>query len=536
VTVSLIDARRDTQIWSNTYDRDAALQSVFELQSEISSTITSSLRAALTPEERERLTTIPTKNVEAYELFVAGTINLSQRSFDTLLSARQQFEEAVALDPKYARAYAALAETVMVLYINHQAIAPSEARRIAGDAVAMALRLDPENPEAYAVRGLIEAKRWEQTRVGDGNVRAADDFRRALDLNSNYANAYVWFSTLRDNENDVEAAIQLLATALEKDPRNRTPFINLPGLLSIRGENVATTDLLLKAMEFFPGWDLPYPNLSQHLQKLGRLDEAIAWSIEHARISDDPLAGANAMGIYRLFGHTDAIAAFMADFPVDHPVTPIGLGYQKFVEGDYEATIKVLDGVQNDTLGANGVINPLLVRSAIRLGDFKKARDILLRANPRFRDDRVDRVDRFNLSEAVMLAYVEQQLGNASAASEFLDQALLATTRLPRVGLAGHGMRDVQILTLQGRIPAALDRLQIAIDEGFVSEMAFDHWSIDADPLLEPLRDEPRFSDMRAEMLARVDTMRRSVAQAEQNDGWADLRAKTAASLSAAIR
>lgn len=536
VTVSLVDAINNTQLWSNTYDRDAGLQSVFELQSEISSAITSSLRAALTPEERERMANIPTENIEALRLFVEGTINLNQRRFDTLVLAQQQFAEAIDLDPRYAKAHAALAETVMVLYINHQAISPGEARRAASDAVATALQLDAANAQAYAVRGLIESNRWQQTRVGDGNDRAAEDFRRALDINPNYANAYVWFSTLREHEGDVEAAVRLLGTALAKDPLNRTPFINLPGLHSLRGDNDAATALLLKAMEFFPGWELPYRNLAQHLQKLGRLDEAMAWSLQHANISGDPLAGGNAIGMHRLFGNHDALAAFMANFPPDHPAVPIGLGYQKFIEGDYEATIKAFANVEEDALGANGIVNPLLVRASIRLGEFELARDILLRSNPRFSADELRIVDRFNLGEAVMLAYVEQQLGNNAAANRLLDEALLETNQLPRVGFAGHGIRDVQILALQGRIPAALDRLSEAIDEGFNSEIAFDHWSVDEDPILAPLRDEPRFDQLRAAMAARIDVLRASVMEAETNDTWSELRAKTAASLSVAAR
>ena len=113
VTVRLIDVTRDEQLWEQTYDRNASMQSVFELQTEISSNITASLRTALTPEERQRLASIPTQNMEAYKLFVGGKIALGERRFSTLISARQKFEQAIALDPDYAQAYAALAETVM---------------------------------------------------------------------------------------------------------------------------------------------------------------------------------------------------------------------------------------------------------------------------------------------------------------------------------------------------------------------------------------------------------------------------------------
>ena len=154
------------------------------------------------------MASVPTENIEAYELYVGGKIDLGRRRFDTLLSARQKFEQAIELDPDYAQAYAALAETVAVLFANHRVISLVEANEIALAAVERALELDPNNAEAYAVRGLVGSMTWQNTRVGIGNIRAADDFRKALQLNSNLAYAYVWFSTLRESEDDIEGAIE----------------------------------------------------------------------------------------------------------------------------------------------------------------------------------------------------------------------------------------------------------------------------------------------------------------------------------------
>ena len=536
ITVWLIDAQADKQIWSETYNRNASLQNVFELQTEISSQITASLHAAMTPEEQQRLAAVPTQNTEAYRLFVVGQINLGQRRFDTLISAREQFEQAIQLDPEYAQAHAALAETIMVLYVNHAAINPGEARRLAGVAVDNALRLDPNNAEAYAVRGFIEANRWRQTHTGAGNISAADAFHKALELNSNLANAYVWFSTLRENENDIDGAIEMLTKALELDPRSRIPFVNLSALYALRGENDATTELLLKAMELFPGWELPLRYLSEHLQRLGRLDEAVAWSVEIARISEDPLAGANAIGIYRTFGDADAISAFMSDFPTDHPVTPIGVGFERFISGDYQGTLDALEDIEADALGAQAMVIPLLVRSAMLLEDYEHARDLLLQRNPQLSADQAITVSRFNLSAAVMLAFVEQQLGNTDTADPLLEQALTVTKTLPRTGYSGYGIRDVQILTLQGRTSVALDNLRDAIDEGFVSQMPFDFWTIDVDPLLAPLLSEPRFIEMRAEVQAHIDTMRQTVEAARAANDWSELRSRASQNLSAATQ
>ena len=422
----------------------------------------------------------------------------------------------------------------MVLYVNHAAINPGEARRLAGVAADNALRLDPNNAEAYAVHGFIEANQWQQTHTGAGNIRAADAFRKALELNSNLANAYVWFSTLRENENDIEGAIKMLELALEKDPRSRIPLVNLSSLYALEGEIDATTKLLLKAIEIFPEWELPVRYLSEHLQKLGRLDEAVAWRNELVRISQDPLAGGKTLGISRIFGDADAITAFMAGFPTDHPARRIGIGIEKFIAGDYQGTLDVLQGIAPDAFGAQFVVFPLVIRSAILLEDYELTRKLLRQANPHLFADQATTVDRFNLTAAILLAFVEQQLGNADDANHLLEQALTVTASLPRVGYSGYGIRDVQILALQGRKSAALDKLRDAIDEGFVSELVFDLWTADVDPLIASLRSEPRFLEMRAEVEARIEAMRQTVEAARAADDWTELRARAHQNLSAA--
>ena len=63
-----------------------------------------------------------------------------------------------------------------------------------------------EIAEAYAVRGLLESQKWSLTRVGTGNLAAAESFERSIELNPNLGTTYVWFSLLRDAENNIEAA------------------------------------------------------------------------------------------------------------------------------------------------------------------------------------------------------------------------------------------------------------------------------------------------------------------------------------------
>ncbi|MCP5089846.1 MAG: hypothetical protein GY949_02880 [Gammaproteobacteria bacterium] len=213
ITVQLIDAATDEHIWAHTYDEALTIENVFDIQSQISAQIAAALSAALTPQDEVRLAARPTNSIEAYAEYVKGRGNLSARSFVSLQEARQQFTNAIELDPNYAQAYSALAQTVLVTLSNHKSIPPSEAFSIAETAIDTALSIDPDLAEAFAAKGLLEMMRWEDTRIGPGNIDSANNFRRAIELSPSLADTYVWFASLRKTEGDVDGAIELLTDA-----------------------------------------------------------------------------------------------------------------------------------------------------------------------------------------------------------------------------------------------------------------------------------------------------------------------------------
>ncbi|MCH7834520.1 MAG: hypothetical protein IH911_05525 [Proteobacteria bacterium] len=523
ITVQLIDAETDEHIWANTYDREMTMANVFKIQSEISAQIANSLRAALTPEEQTRLASVPTTSLEAYTLYAAGRNNLTQRRFESLQLARQQFEQAITLDPNFAKAHAGLAQTNLILLSNHQAITPSVAYELAEQSIARALELDSNLGEAYAVLGLLEASRWEHTRLGDGNVRAAGAFRRAIDLSPNLPDAYVWFSSLREWEGDYEEAINLLTQAIRVDPLGRIAYVNLPGLLALQGKNQQAIDLLIKAMEIFPDWPTAYLYMAQHLQRLGRLDESLAWNLKWQSMSSDPIAGASSVSIYQAFGDTNKVRNFVTALPQDHPLYPIGASYLQFMDEDYAAALATLESIADKTASRFNFIYPMMVRSAVLLDDYDRAYFLLLEGSPAMAADTVTNVDRFNLDAAIMLAYIEQKRNRPARATKLLELALPVTRDLPRVGISGHGIKDVEILALMGRKAAALDALRDAIDAGFVSLQSFDVWGIDGDPLVDGIRGDPRYESMRAELGQKLDHLRRNVELADATGNWQPL-------------
>ena len=536
ITVQLINAATDEHIWAETYDRALTASNVFHIQSDISSQIASALQAVLTPEEEIRLAVMPTRSIEALSMYTAARNNLYLRRFDTLIEAREQFERAIEIDPQYAQAYAGLAETVLVTSTNHNAIPLEEAHSIAEQAVTAALEIDSGLAEGYAVRGLLESGRFKHRRMGNENELAEAAFERALELNPNLANAYVWFASLREMEGDDEQAVELLTTAMEIDPLGRIPYINLPGFYARLGESDKALHLLLKSIGIFPDWPTPYVSMADHLMGLGRLDEGLAWYYAAMDMTEDPMVGAGATRAYIEFGDSERMQAFTSAFPEDHPVYPIGAGYERFMNNDFAGAIQEIEKIGALPDAQAQIAFPMVAMAAAIVGDYEKARDYVLRSNPRLASDTTMTVDRFNYRAAILLAYINRNLDRDREASELLTQVWTVIEDLPRLGLAGHGISDVHVLAIQGRTDAAIEALQEAVDEGFISLMSFEYWTLDQDILLDGLRDDPRFQEITTYLHGLIERMRNNANEAYETGDWSDLRDRAGTLLTAAVR
>ncbi len=535
ITVQLIDAATDEHLWADTYDRALTMENVFDIQSTVSSEIASALKAALTPEEQLRLAAKPTKSIRALAYYTEARDNLHKRRYDTLLEARRQFERAIEIDPEYAQAHAGLAETILVTHSNHKAIDAAEAFELAGEAIERAIGLDDQLAEAYAVKGLLQYSQWNAARVGSGNLEAAQSFQRAIDLNPNNANTYVWYSSLLEGENDFEGAVDLLHKAMRVDPLGRIAYVNLPGLYAMQGKTDKATQLLVKAMEIFPDWETPYAYMSNHLQALGRLDESVAWTMLARTMTADPMTGGNTMGVFVEFGAVEKLREFGEQFPEDHPLYNMGAAFMYFTDNDYEKTLELVSRIEAVSEIETSFAYPLAFMSALKLGDLQSARNYIVRANPILASDTNDSVDRRNFKAAILLAFIYKKLGEEKRAAGLLQQAEAIVARMPRIGIKGHGISDVHILSIEGRREAALDALRDAIDEGFVSLMSYDFWTLDQDPIIDDLRDDPRFIAMKQELDQRIELMRRNVEQAEASGDWSPLLDRVRGRMTAAL-
>jgi TolB-like protein/Flp pilus assembly protein TadD len=153
ITAQLIDVAGGFQLWSESYSRD--LEDVFQVQEEIAQNIVKALRVVLTDEEKRAIEKLPTANVQAYECYLRGRQFFHQWRRKSVEYARRMFERAIEIDPKYALAYAGIADCCSFIYTYWDASAAhleqAEAR------TRRALELDPELAEAHSSRGLALA-------------------------------------------------------------------------------------------------------------------------------------------------------------------------------------------------------------------------------------------------------------------------------------------------------------------------------------------------------------------------------------------
>ena len=259
---------------------------------------------------------------------------------------------------------------MLVTFTNHNAIPAEEAQGIAAEAIARALEIDDQLAEAHAAQGLLEYNRYKTERTGNANQLAAAAYERAIALNPNLANAYVWYATLRESEGDIEGAIDLLSTAMEIDPLGRIPYINLPNFYAMLGKNDKAVQLLLKSTAIFPDWPSPYESMAQQLIGLGRLDEALAWSRAASAMTDDPMAGKDSVRVYIEFGETGKMADFTSRFPTDHPMYPLGDGFIRFMNNDFQGTVDALAHFEELPETQGQIAYPLIAISAAILEDY----------------------------------------------------------------------------------------------------------------------------------------------------------------------
>ncbi len=269
IAAQLINVHDGYQIWADRYDRN--IDDVFAIQDEIAHAITESLKVALAHPADEPIVRKATANLEAYHLYLRGRflVNRLNGQFEALFAARDAFQQAVALDPEYAAAYAGLSEAYSSLaYLTF--MPTKEASEAAMAAAHRAVALDPGLAEAHTAVG------WTKTLFAIDLGTAERDFLRAIELAPSFAPAHGYYVLLLASLGRFDEALARAERTRQLDPVwLRGPFnIALTLLCARRFEKAERQVRDIMALD--PNLEGTYWFLSSALAGQGRLDEAIA--------------------------------------------------------------------------------------------------------------------------------------------------------------------------------------------------------------------------------------------------------------------
>ena len=307
VNVQLINAATDAHLWADSFDRK--LIDIFAVESEIAAKVADILKAKLTGAEQHAISMQPTRNTEAYQLYLKGRYFWNKRTGPDLQKAIDYFKQAIEKDPSYALAYVGLGDSYILLS-GFGAAPPQNSFPLAEAAAKKALEIDDNLAEAHTTLGFILCVH---------HLNFADsirEFERAIALNPNYATAHHWFGDgplLAVGQFD--RAIAEGKRAVELDPLSVIITADLGADFLVARRYDEAIDQFHKAIDLDPRFYYAHWNLAQALEMKSDLRGALTEYKKAVELDDDPFVLALLGQAYAKVGQRDEALKILAQLP-----------------------------------------------------------------------------------------------------------------------------------------------------------------------------------------------------------------------------
>ena len=279
ITAQLIDATTGGHLWAERFDRD--LTDIFAVQDDVTQHIVGALALNLTEGDQQRLATEQTDNLEAYDCFLRGREQLWRFTREQNTQARELLQRAIELDPKFASAYAFLAVTHGLDYINRWSPSPSTSMEQAEEFATRAVALDDRNPYAHWALGIINL----HLRRHDMAIREAE---RSISLAPNLADGHESLGNALHYSGRSEEALACFDRAMALNPYYPDMWLHFQAQAMFQlGRYEDAVASLKRRLVRNPGTDVSRVLLAASYGHLGRFDEArVEWQ-EVFRINPD---------------------------------------------------------------------------------------------------------------------------------------------------------------------------------------------------------------------------------------------------------
>jgi len=304
IRVELVRTADNSRIWGEQYKRKAS--EIFSVQEQISSAIAENLRLKLGGEERKRLAKRYTENPAAYQDYVTGRFYWNKRTKEGVLKGLEYFNRAIEKDPRYALAYAGLADSYAMMG-RYSYISPLDSYPKGVQAAEKALEIDQTLGEAHTSLAFIK-------RYYDFDWAASErEFRLALEFSPNYATAHNWFAVQLSMLGRHAEALAEIKRAVELDPLSLIINTNVAWVRYFARDLEGAIETFKKTLEMDPNYAFAHERLGQTYLEKGMFAEAVA-ELEKA-VEFSP-------------GNTEILSA---------------LGHSLAVSGNREGAAKILD-------------------------------------------------------------------------------------------------------------------------------------------------------------------------------------------------
>ena len=279
ITTQLIDAKNDKHLWAQSYDRD--LTDIFAIQGDIAEQVAGALKVKLLSKEKEALEQEPTNSPESYSLYLKGRYLWNERTRESIKKAIRYFEEAIARDPRFAQALVGLADCYLVL-MDQSLMDLKEGVPKVRSLLDKALEANSRLAEAHASLGNLHVDEWDWS-------MAEAEFKRAIELNPNYATAHQWYSIMLASTDRQEEGIAEVRMALRLDPASAIVNMNLANQLLSTGRFDEAVKQYNRTLALEPKFGLAHVHLGGAYVSTSQFDKGLA-ELEKAReiMGDSP--------------------------------------------------------------------------------------------------------------------------------------------------------------------------------------------------------------------------------------------------------
>jgi len=507
INVQLIDAKSDEHLWAEIYDRKLTTENLFAIQSEISTAIATALETTLSPQEKSRLSDVPTANMAAYNAYLRGRQLQARRTSAELEQALVEFRRATELDPRYALAWVGVADTGKLLSV-YGTLPMSDALAMQEQGAKKALALNPDLGEAYVSLAEVYTSREQY-------VEAEAAYRRAIELSPNYATAYQWYSGLLSAMPDrLPESLAMIEKAAQLDPLSSIIHSNLAGRLAAMGRYDEAETQFLRLIESDPDFAQGYIGLADlYAFSLGRFADAVGW-LKKARAKDPGNIGVLLDQVFIALNMQDEAAAEALQqrmLDIDPQSWAVGAAdlFINLSRGNFAGAIEAGQWTLPKLANLPNVQSWVALTHALN-GDFTRGRGLLAQAYPGWEDpDQWPRMIQENGVSACIVAGIFSRSGDEARAEKLMDQAIAYYDSLTPIIEHADSLAPINCWVIRGDDDKALAMLETEVEHGHVAGWWLDYrW-----PWWDGLRSEPRFKAAMQKIQDRVAEQRRMVAE-----------------------